>query len=91
MFLILFVSFFNDTGFGIIPSILTEGSTFENSKSLISNAEMSMTLTFGCRVFILLKLISIHLWHSDITHKTRSILLELFLKYSNARSGSVNP
>src|ERR671922_676304 len=30
----------------------TEGSTFENSKSLISNAEMSTTLTFGCRVFI---------------------------------------
>ena len=47
-----FTRYFIDTGFEIKP-ISIEGSIFENSFSLISNADIKITLTLGCSSFIL--------------------------------------
>ena len=52
MFSICFTRYFIDTGFEIKP-ISIEGSIFENSFSLISNADIKVTLTLGCSSFIL--------------------------------------
>ena len=78
-------------GFEINPSILTQGSIFENSRSLISNADISITPTFGCSALIFLTSSYPFICGILISHKIRSIFSELFLKCSNARRGSVNP
>jgi hypothetical protein len=90
MFSICFTRFFIDTGFEIKP-ISTEGSILENSLSLISNADIKITLTLGCSSFILVTSSYPFIRGILISDNTRVIVPELCLKNSNACNGSVNP